>query len=955
LSEPVKLVIWDLDDTFWQGTIVDDGRIGYVRAHHDIVIELARRGIISSICSRSDSATALGILRKQKIADFFAFPSISWSAKGPRLAELIHEMKLRPQNVLFIDDHHGNRAEALLAVPGIQVADETFPRTMLDDPRLAGQADPGLTRLKHYKLLELRQADRSISGASNVDFLRGSDIRVRIDYDVLAHLDRAVELINRTNQLNFTKLRLPEDREEAREVLRREVDNRSRQSGLIHLSDKYGDYGFVGFFMLENGVLDAERRQLSQSLLHFCFSCRVLGMFVESWLYDRLQRPRIKVAPPVLIDLSKRPRVDWIRMAEAGDGPVAQDRLAPEIRIHGGCEAASVAHYLGHATDRLTVTGNFHAGASFFRLNGAGLLLSACDRNGAHFDDEARGLHAPPELLSSRYFSDAPEGTAFVFGGQHDAPGPRRYRHKVWGWEFWAEINGFPAVDLTTIGDEDVERHIEAAGLLPEYAEMARATRRHIRSRYVSVPGPDDATIVAQMEEIFRRIPDGSRLVLMLDDERVRDEAGTLHHAGWVRHYNMLIESMLLPPFVGIARFADAIEAEEEILFGGNHYDRMVYLRMSGQVADCLGGLPAKGDPAATVRRWVARGVAPLHLAVPGTPVTIIEREGLRVDYYSAPTPRGVVAIGFSQRLHGELAAQELAGLGFGTPKLLELGFDVVAVKTDRTAWYANLTDKDLARINAALGSVADRHAARVGYGSSMGAYAAIRFSKALGLSRVLALSPVFDITDPRDKRWKDDIVTMQEARGETKRGPQPMMSADYLSRDCSYFFAYDPYDQDRMHVARYRLLIGSRLEELKAPFAGHPVGFFLLQLGHLEAVVDQVLGHGWWPNFGTRWRRAKAHSPDYLFWLTNACIARGHFRWAASLSPRVVALRGDRADSHAQACLIAMRRNDIDHARAAIDRAIELDPGNVHFAGLARSVMTMQNVVAMQRQMVAG
>ena len=42
--ESVRLVIWDLDDTFWQGTLTEGG-VAYSQQCHDIVVSLARRGI----------------------------------------------------------------------------------------------------------------------------------------------------------------------------------------------------------------------------------------------------------------------------------------------------------------------------------------------------------------------------------------------------------------------------------------------------------------------------------------------------------------------------------------------------------------------------------------------------------------------------------------------------------------------------------------------------------------------------------------------------------------------------------------------------------------------------------------------------------------------------------------------------------------------------------------------
>jgi hypothetical protein len=53
----VKLVVWDLDDTFWSGILAEGGielRRGYVRA----VKTLSRDGIINSICSNNDFQAA---------------------------------------------------------------------------------------------------------------------------------------------------------------------------------------------------------------------------------------------------------------------------------------------------------------------------------------------------------------------------------------------------------------------------------------------------------------------------------------------------------------------------------------------------------------------------------------------------------------------------------------------------------------------------------------------------------------------------------------------------------------------------------------------------------------------------------------------------------------------------------------------------------------------------------
>ena len=297
MTEKVRLVVWDLDDTFWRGTVSEGGMTSYIQSHHDTVIELAKRGIMSSVCSKNDEETIFKILREKGILDYFIFPSINWEAKGPRLAALIEAVQLRPSTVMFIDDNPGNRAEARAFEPELQIEDETFVEKMLDDWRFEGKPDEALSRLSQYKLLEMRKSDQKKSQGSSENFLRECDIKVYIEYDIASNIDRAIELINRTNQLNFTKKRLPDNFEEARKLLLRDVNLGTRQSGLVRVADKYGDYGFVGFFMVENGVeqtlrwevspnhlfTTAFRAELSECLLNFGFIICSRDLGLKLW------------------------------------------------------------------------------------------------------------------------------------------------------------------------------------------------------------------------------------------------------------------------------------------------------------------------------------------------------------------------------------------------------------------------------------------------------------------------------------------------------------------------------------------------------------------------------------------------------------------------------------------------------------------------------------------------
>ena len=76
LTNNVKLVIWDLDDTFWRGTL-SEGPITVPRENVEIVTTLSRRGIISSICSKNNYDDARQVLEECGAWPFFVFPRIA--------------------------------------------------------------------------------------------------------------------------------------------------------------------------------------------------------------------------------------------------------------------------------------------------------------------------------------------------------------------------------------------------------------------------------------------------------------------------------------------------------------------------------------------------------------------------------------------------------------------------------------------------------------------------------------------------------------------------------------------------------------------------------------------------------------------------------------------------------------------------------------------------------------
>ena len=291
-----KLIIWDLDDTFWSGNL-SEGDVVLKPEAIALVRELTTKGIMNSICSKNnfeDVKNKFIDLGLKDVWDLFVFVSIDWTPKGERIQNIIKSMNLRNENVVFIDDNVSNINEAKFYSPNIMSATPEFINKIAEELYLVNDYDFEHTRLKQYKILE-EKSHQIAQASSNEDFLRSSKIKICIKKDCLNNLERIKKLITRTNQLNFTKFR--------DENLEDTIKN--NDCAYIIAEDNFGNYGICGFYALN---------KKENKLVHFLFSCRIMNMGIEQFVYDYLRRPQIEIKGEVASTLDSK--VDWIEIVE---------------------------------------------------------------------------------------------------------------------------------------------------------------------------------------------------------------------------------------------------------------------------------------------------------------------------------------------------------------------------------------------------------------------------------------------------------------------------------------------------------------------------------------------------------------------------------------------------------------------------------------------------------------
>lgn len=250
LPRPVKVVVWDLDNTLWDGTLLEDGEVR-PRAHlTEVIRELDRRGVLHSVASRNEPADAIAALDRMGLADYFLCPQIGWGSKADAIATISKRLNLGLDSFVFVDDEPIERAEVAHFLPQVRCITPDEASQLLVRPNLVPTAvtAESANRRKLYAGDAARSAAEEEFGGSRTDFLRSLDMRLVLARAQPADLDRIQELTLRTNQLNST------GRVFEQEALRACLDSERHDAVIADLTDRFGPYGKIGFVLTEKSA-----------------------------------------------------------------------------------------------------------------------------------------------------------------------------------------------------------------------------------------------------------------------------------------------------------------------------------------------------------------------------------------------------------------------------------------------------------------------------------------------------------------------------------------------------------------------------------------------------------------------------------------------------------------------------------------------------------------------------
>lgn len=273
----VKCVVWDLDNTLWTGTLLEDGEVVLADRVRAVLAELDSRGILHAVSSKNDHDLAWARLEALGIAEYFVLARIGWGPKSASVREIADELNFAYDTIAFVDDQPAERAEVAFHRPEVRC----YPAEGIAElPDLAEFTPATVTidsrrRRAMYKANVRRTAEQASFDGPSEEFLRSLELEMRIGRASAEDLSRVEELTLRTSQMNATGVHYSDA------DLRALLGDPRHEVLTVTMSDRFGPHGAVGVLLLERGPDRWHLKLLATS-------CRVVsfgaGSAVLNWL-----------------------------------------------------------------------------------------------------------------------------------------------------------------------------------------------------------------------------------------------------------------------------------------------------------------------------------------------------------------------------------------------------------------------------------------------------------------------------------------------------------------------------------------------------------------------------------------------------------------------------------------------------------------------------------------------
>ena len=290
-----KCLIIDLDNTLWGGVIGDDGIDGIRLGDSGVgliytelqrwILELKRRGILITICSKNSFSVAEKAFREHpkmilRMDDISIFKA-NWKDKTKNILDIKKKLNIDFNSMVFIDDNPFEREMVKKNLPLIEVPElPNDPSDYLQFLRTKNyfetssyiKSDSKKTILYKENIERFRNKSRFKNNAS---FLKHLEMKSKVDIINSKNIDRVFQLIQRTNQFNTKRKRYTQSELKTFSTIK------TIHSMVFKLYDKFGNNGIISCVVL---------KKIDNQLIidTWVLSCRVFDRGIENFIIEKV-------------------------------------------------------------------------------------------------------------------------------------------------------------------------------------------------------------------------------------------------------------------------------------------------------------------------------------------------------------------------------------------------------------------------------------------------------------------------------------------------------------------------------------------------------------------------------------------------------------------------------------------------------------------------------------------
>mgnify|MGYP005990653671 CR=1 FL=1 len=302
-SPKKKVLLLDCDNTLWGGVLGEVGMSNLIlgqdgegQAFKDFqraIKKIKNLGIILVLLSKNNENDVRNVLRNHqdmiiKESDIAAF-KVNWKSKSHNISELSNELYLNTDSFVFWDDNPIEREIVKKIHKKVDVIDpdkniENWPKQLLEYKNFYKNK---ITKEEKNNTIQYQKRTRFLEEKNNSinekNYLKSINLTPQIINLNKSNYLRAEQMCGKINQFNFTSKRYDVNQLKKLDYCK-----------LINLKDVYGDHGRVGLIGLK----------IFKDFMFvdlFLLSCRILGRYLENWIYQEILKIQKKLKKPKII------------------------------------------------------------------------------------------------------------------------------------------------------------------------------------------------------------------------------------------------------------------------------------------------------------------------------------------------------------------------------------------------------------------------------------------------------------------------------------------------------------------------------------------------------------------------------------------------------------------------------------------------------------------------------